>query len=77
MHLGCFIAGKLPSCELSEEVEAEESYFGGTRKGKRNGAASVKVVVFGLLKRGGLAAIAPNARTETLLSVLEEKVTTG
>jgi transposase len=55
--------------------EAAESYFGGTRKGKRGRAASAKVAVFGLLKRIGkvLTAIVPNARTETLLSVVEEK----
>ncbi len=29
------IASKLPSYELSGEVEADESYFGGMRKGKR------------------------------------------
>ncbi|MCA9508384.1 MAG: hypothetical protein KC505_08190 [Myxococcales bacterium] len=29
------IAGKLPSYDLSGEIEAEESYFGGVRKGKR------------------------------------------
>ena len=35
MCLRRLIAGKLPSYELSRGVEAEESYFGGTRKGKR------------------------------------------
>jgi transposase len=29
------IASKLPSYDLSGEVEADESYFGGARKGKR------------------------------------------
>ena len=29
------IASKLPSYVLSGEVEADESYFGGVRKGKR------------------------------------------
>ena len=29
------IAGNFPSCELSGEVEADGSYFGGTRKGTR------------------------------------------
>ena len=35
------------------EVEADESYFGGCRKGKRGRGAAGKVVVFGLLKRNG------------------------
>lgn len=34
-------------------VELDESYFGGVRKGKRGRGAAGKVVVFGLLKRGG------------------------
>ena len=77
MRLRRLIAGKLPSYELSGEVEADESYFGGTRKGKRSRGASGKVTVFGLLKRSGkvFTAIVPNARTETLLPIIEEKVT--
>jgi len=71
------IAGKLPSYELSGEVEADESYFGGVRKGKRGRGAGGKVAVFGLLKRGGkvYTAIIPNAKKETLLPIIEEKVT--
>ena len=34
------------------EIEADESYFGGRRKGKRGRGAAGKVPVFGLLKRG-------------------------
>ena len=33
------------------EIEVDESYFGGTRKGKRGRGAGSKVPVFGLLKR--------------------------
>jgi hypothetical protein len=35
------------------EVEIDESYFGGVRKGKRGRGAAGKVVVFGMLKRHG------------------------
>ena len=38
---------------FGSEVELDESYFGGHRKGKRGWGAAGKVVVFGLLKRGG------------------------
>src|ERR1035437_3305095 len=38
---------------LFGEIEADESYFGGRRKGKRGRGAAGKVPVFGLLKRGG------------------------
>jgi transposase len=62
---------------LNGEVEADESYFGGIRKGKRGRGAAGKVTVFGLLKRTGnvFTAIVPNARTETLLPIIEERVT--
>ena len=42
------IASKLPSYDRSGEVEADESYVGGVRKGKRGQAAAGKVPVFGL-----------------------------
>jgi transposase len=77
MRLRQLVASKLPSYELSGEVEADESYFGGVRKGKRGRGAAGKVAVFGLLKRGGkvYTAIISNAKTETLLPIIQEKVT--
>jgi transposase len=76
MRLRQLIASKLPSYGLCGEVEADESYFGGARKGKRGRGAGGKVAVFGLLKRGGkvYTAIIPNARTETLLPIIQENV---
>ena len=76
MRLRKLIANKLPSYELSGEVEADESYFGGVRKGKRGRGAAGKVAVFGLLKRGGkvYTAIIANAKTETLLPIIQRKV---
>lgn len=35
------------------EIEVDESYFGGRRKGRRGRGAAGKIPVFGLLKRGG------------------------
>ena len=72
MRLRKLIASKLPSYELYEQVEVDESYFGGMRG---DGAAG-KVAVFGLLKRGGkvYTAIIPNAKTETLIPIIEEYV---
>lgn len=77
LRLRQLIASKLPSYELAGEVEADESYFGGVRNGKRGRGAAGKIAVFGLLKRGGkvYTAIIPNAKTETLLPIIEEKVT--
>ena len=34
------------------EIEVDESYFGGRRKGNRGRGAAGKILVFGLLKRG-------------------------
>jgi len=75
-RLRILIASKQPSYELSGEIEADENYFGGVRKGKRGRGAAGKVAFFGLLKRGGkvYTATIPNARTETLLPIIQEKV---
>jgi transposase len=77
LRLRELIASKLPSYELSGEVEADESYFGGVRKGKRGRGAAGKVAVFGLLKRGGkvYTAIIADAKRETLMPIIREKVT--
>jgi transposase len=58
------------------EIEVDESYFGGARKGKRGRGASGKVAVFGLLKRKGkvYAKIIPNAKRETLMPIIRKKV---
>ena len=53
MRLRRLIASHLPSYRLSGEIEADESYFGGVRKGKRGRGAAGKIAVFGLLKRNG------------------------
>lgn len=76
MRLRKLISSKLPSYELGGEVEADESYFGGRRKGRRGRGAAGKVAVFGLLKRGGkvFTAIIPDASTATILPIIKEKV---
>ena len=71
------------------EVEADESYFGGQRKGKRGRGAAGKVAVFGLLKRNGKKSNAPlwwdaiykvytvtvpNTQTATLFPIIREQV---
>ena len=67
-------------CEALEmfdgEVEVDESYFGGRRKGKRGRGALGKVPVFGLLKRNGkvYTVIIPNAKTDILLPIIRQKV---
>jgi len=58
------------------EVEVDESYFGGVRKGKRGRGAAGKVPVFGLLKRGGrvYAKVIPDTKSHTLKSIIEQRV---
>ena len=58
------------------EIEVDESYFGGRRKGRRGRGAGGKIPVFGLLKRGGkvYTKIIPNASSATLMSIIERKI---
>jgi transposase len=61
---------------MAGEIEVDESYFGGVRKGKRGRGAAGKIPVFGLLKRGGrvYTVTIPNARSETLIPIIESKI---
>jgi transposase len=61
---------------FSGAIEVDESYFGGSRKGKRGRGAAGKVPVFGLLKRGGklYAKAIPNVRGKTLKAILDQKI---
>jgi transposase len=71
------------------EIEVDESYFGGKRKGKRGRGAAGKILVFGLslpdsclfanhekVKRGGkvYTKIIPDASGATLIPIIERKV---
>jgi transposase len=64
---------------LKGEVEADESYFGGRRKGKRGRGAHNKVPVFGILERNGLVSVdvVPNVGAKTLLGLTMKKVRRG
>ena len=58
------------------EIEVDESYFGGSRKGKHGRGSAGKVPVFGLLKRGGrvYTKIIADASSQTLLPIIAHKV---
>ena len=58
------------------EVEIDESYFGGHRKGKRGRGAAGKTVVFGILKRGGkvYTAVPADLKRATLLPIIRQRV---
>jgi transposase len=64
---------------LRGEIEADESYFGGKRKGKRGRGAGGKTIVFGILERGGKVAvnIIKDVSAETLINETVTKVRRG
>ncbi|WAC49434.1 IS1595 family transposase [Asticcacaulis sp. SL142] len=61
---------------LGGEVEVDESYCGGVRKGKRGRGALGKVPVSGLLKRGGKVYVVPipDAKAATLMPIIRKKI---
>ena len=61
---------------FSGEVEVDESYFGGRRKGMRGRGAAGKVPVFGLLKRKGkvYAKVIPDAKSKTLMNIMAKRI---
>ena len=65
--------------KLSGELEVDESYFGGKRKGKRGRGAFNKVVVLGILERNGkvYTAIVPDVSAETLMTEIRNKTEKG
>lgn len=64
------------STQLDGEVELDESYFGGRRKGRRGRGAAGKVPVFGLLKRQGrvYTQVIADAKSTTLMPIIKRKV---
>lgn len=64
------------SSPLSGEIEVDESYFGGKRKGKRGRGAGGKIAVFGLLKRKGkvYTKVITDAKSKTLMPIIEDKI---
>ena len=56
--------------KLFGEIEIDETYFGGRRKGRRGRGAAGKVIVFGLLERSGrvYSVVVPDVSKETLMA---------
>lgn len=65
--------------KLSGEIELDEAYFGGRRKGRRGRGAAGKSVVFGLLERDGrvYTKVVPAVSKEVLMDVIREKSRKG
>lgn len=64
---------------LKGEIELDESYFGGRRKGKRGRGAFNKVPVFGILERNGIVKVeaVKDVKAETLLNLTVQTVRRG
>jgi len=64
---------------LKGEIEADEAYFGGKRKGNRGRGARNKTIVFGILERNGKVhvEIVKNVKSKTLLASTIKKVRKG
>jgi transposase len=78
LRLLIYEALELESVEVfTGEIEVDESYFGGARKGNRGRGAGGKTPVFGLLKRGGkvYTKVIPDASSASLCPIIEKKVT--
>ena len=70
--------GDVPNL-LTGEIELDETYFGGRRKGKRGRGAFNKVPVFGILERNGVVKVEAikDVTAETLLNITVKMVRRG
>lgn len=58
------------------QIELDERYFGGVRKGKRGRGAAGKTPVFGIFKRGGhvYTHVIENTKPSTLMPIIRAKI---
>src|SRR3989344_8199011 len=65
--------------KLDGELEIDESYFGGKRKGQRGRGAKNKTIVFGILERKGkiYTKIVENVSAEILMNEIQNKTLKG
>ena len=61
---------------LNGQVEVDESYFGGVRRGKRGRGAEGKTAVIGIVQRQGAvaASVASNVKSSTVMSLIKRNV---
>src|SRR3989339_1720434 len=69
----------LESKKLNGELELDESYFGGKRKGNRGRGAKNKTIVFGILERKGkvYTVIVQDVSAKTLMNEIKSKTKKG
>lgn len=66
---------ELEGKKLKGEIEMDEAYFGGRRKGKRGRGAKGKSIVFGLLERDGrvYTRVVEHVSKEELMGIIRKK----
>ena len=77
----CAILAHAPDASdlMDGEIEIDECYFGGRRKGQKGRGAAGKVPVFGILERKATVrvTVVPDVRAETLISLTVKTVRRG
>lgn len=70
---------ELEGSKLSGQIEIDEAYFGGRRKGQRGRAVGHKSVVFGLLERDGrvYTKVVYTVSAEELMGIIRQKTRKG
>jgi transposase len=65
--------------QLSGEIECDESYFGGRKKGRRGRGSYGKIKVFGMLERQGqiFTTVVDNVKAETLMNEIRQHAEKG
>ena len=70
---------ELEGTKMSGDIEMDEAYFGGRRKGKRGRGAKGKSIVFGLLEREGrvYTRVVEGVSADDLMAVIRKKTRKG
>jgi transposase len=70
---------ELEAGKLKGEIEIDEGYFGGRRKGRRGRGAAGKSVVFGLLERNSrvYTRVVEHVTKEELMDIIQKKTKKG
>jgi transposase len=79
LRIALFHVAELEGSKLSGEIELDESYFGGIRKGQRGRGAAGKSIVFGLLERDGrvYTKVVESVSAETLMGHIQAHTRKG
>ena len=79
LRLAIYHIAELEGAKLSGDIEMDEAYFGGRRKGKRGRGAAGKNIVFGLLERDGrvYTRVVEGVSANDLMTVIRKKTRKG